>query len=73
MAASRKRTVSRQLFDVPVEETYADSNLSENGEHQHKFMKISNKVLMFVENFSRTTTVHGLVYLMNRGLHYTER
>lgn len=73
MAAARKRTGSLQLFTVPEEETYADSKHSANDEHQHKFVKISNKVLMFVENFSRTTTVHGLVYLMNRGLHFTER
>lgn len=30
-------------------------------------------VHMFVINFSRTSSVHGFIYLMNRGLHFTER
>lgn len=73
MAASRKRTVGLQLFNAPVEETHADLNNSTNCKHQHKYQKISSKLLNFVEHFSRTTTVHGLVHFMNRGLHFTER
>lgn len=35
--------------------------------------EILTNIHMFVINFSRTSSVHGFVYLMNRGLHFTER
>lgn len=35
--------------------------------------EILTNIHMFVINFSRTSSIHGFVYLMNRGLHFTER
>lgn len=35
--------------------------------------KMLNEVLIFMIHFSKTTTIHGLIYFMNQGLHFIER
>lgn len=40
---------------------------------ERPIFELLTNVHMFVINFSRTSSIHGFVYLMNRGLHFTER
>lgn len=71
-----------QLFNVDVKEAplstafttiEAASNNKSLTTTTKRAIKLCNNIHMFVESFSRTTTIHGLVYVMNRGLHFTER